>query len=557
MRSTRTGSVICFNGEIYNVLELRKSLALNGHEFRSTSDTEVVLAAYDEWGAECVQHLRGMFALAIWDDERRQLYMARDRLGIKPLYYTEGAAGLVFGSEVRSLLTGAAAQPKLSPKGLGSYLALGGVQDPVTIIQDVHALPAGHYGIYDASGIALREYWSLREAYEGRSVVADGPAAVSRLRSALEDALKRHLISDVPVGVFLSGGIDSSSLVALMATVGKRPPATVSLSFPQQAYSEERYIELVSRRFGTDHVQVEVSDADLLQELDGAMAAMDQPTVDGVNTYVVSKFARRAGLKVAVAGLGGDELFAGYDTFRRVPRLEALRDRLPSASSRITASFVTRVYGDSDRGRKFARWMGQREPHVTAYALQRELFAPDVQAALTGAQYGIEVDPNAAEVTDRVNAVSMMELSSYMRNVLLRDSDVMSMAHSLEIRVPFLDHVLVELVASLPGASKVQRRRAKPLLVDALDGLLPEEVARRKKMGFTMPFSHWMRDGLRVAVETTLLDKDLGGQVAGALNHDVVTAVWQDFLGGRTGWSRPWALYVAKTWGERHLPTAH
>lgn len=554
MRSVRTGSLTCFNGELYNVQELRESLRLKGHQFRSASDTEVVLAAYDEWGPDCVQRLRGMFAVAVWDAAGGRLFIARDRLGIKPMYYSDGPAGFAFGSEVRALLSGGAVPRRLSPKGLSSYLALGGVQDPVTIIEGVHALPAGHYGVYEGNGIALREYWSLGETCARPSLAIDRPAAVARLRSLLEDAVERHLISDVPLGVFLSGGIDSSSLVALMAAVGKHPPATVSLIFPQQAYSEERYIQLVSRLFGTDHVQVEVSDDDFLAELDGAMAAMDQPTFDGVNTYVVSKFARRAGLTVAVAGLGGDELFGGYDTFRRVPRLETLRDWMPSACRRVAVPVVNRVYGDSDRGRKVARWIDQRDPQVTAYALQREVFAPDVQATLTGAHYGIEVDPNAAELPDRVNAVSLMELSSYMRNVLLRDSDVMSMAHSLEIRVPFLDHVLVEFVASLPGASKMRSSRAKPLLVDALEGLLPREIIRRKKMGFTMPFSHWMRGGLRDTVEMTLLDRDLGGQVAVALDHRVVKAVWHDFLEGRTSWSRPWALYVAKTWGERNLP---
>jgi asparagine synthase (glutamine-hydrolysing) len=311
---------------------------------------------------------------------------------------------------------------------------------------------------------------------------------------------------------------------------------------------------MVVKRFRTDHTQVSLGHSEFLSDLPAAVAAMDQPTVDGVNTYIVSRAARAAGLTVALSGLGGDELFAGYDSFRNVPRLDELRRRLPPSVARLLGRTVGVVYAGSDRGRKLSRWLRGCDGGLSAYELQRELFSPSARAQLLPAVPSLDgvLEPH---LDDPVNRVSMLELDTYMRNILLRDADVMSMAHSLELRVPLLDHAIVELVAGLPGAWKTDGGFPKPLLVEAVGDLLPRGVHARKKMGFVLPFQEWMRDGLRPEIESLLLDDNAGGDLAGTMNGQAVHEVWNSFVEGRSYWSRAWAIYVLKAWCERNLRT--
>jgi asparagine synthase (glutamine-hydrolysing) len=325
--------------------------------------------------------------------------------------------------------------------------------------------------------------------------------------------------------------------------------------FPQAGYSEERYIRQVRERFGTAHFEVRLDDDAVRQNVPGAVAAMDQPTFDGVNTYIVSKLAREAGLTVALSGLGGDELFGGYDTFSLVPRLMRLREMMPAAFARTSAEVVRRATRGADRGEKLARWLRGDDPETSAYALKRELFSPGLRAGLLEA--GPITSPAGTPANghaDLINRLSILELSLYMRNVLLRDSDVMSMAHGLEIRVPFLDHRVVELVAGMAGRWKSGSRPPKPLLVDAVRDLLPDEVVTRRKKGFTLPVEHWLRGALRDQVEEVLLDPAHGGQASELLNHGAVLDVWERFCSGKAHWKRPWSLYVLKAWGERNTP---
>ncbi len=556
MTSPGSGSRLCLNGEIYNVNEIRAELRARGHRFRGRSDTEVVLAAYDEWGTACFNRLRGMFAIAVWDAPGGRLVLARDRLGIKQLYYLERQAELLFASEIRGLLASGLAAPSLAPGGVASYLSLGAVPEPDTIVAGVLALPAGHYGIWGDGKLRLVQYWSLADRF-ARSRHVTGREAAERVRATLEDAVRRHLVSDVPLGVFLSGGIDSSTLVALVAAAGS-PPHTVSVVFPQQRYSEERYIRLVADRFGSEHTQIVLEEAEVLTQVPQALAAMDQPTFDGVNTYIVSGQARAAGLTVALSGMGGDELFAGYDTFRIVPRLERLRRLLPIPARPLASGLALRVLRDTDRARKLARWLAAREPGLSAVGLRRELFSPGAVARLLGgcrppaAHQGEPLSP----CDDHTNRVSYLELDRYLRNVLLRDTDVMSMAHGLEVRVPFLDHELVELVAGLPGELKTRGTTPKSLLVEAVADLLPAEIARRPKRGFTLPLAVWLRGVLRGRLEAALLDPGFGGPVADLLDHTAVAEVWDRFLEGRAEWIRPWSIYALKVWAEALTATA-
>lgn len=540
-----TGSIVAFNGELYNAGELRERLAADGRAFRGGSDTEVVLAAFEAHGDRAWPMLRGMFGLAAWDPRAGALSLVRDPLGIKPLYYAATPRGPAFASEIRALLA-AGVSARLCPPALMTFLATGAVEEPLTIVEGVRMLPPGAFARWRGGELEIETYWSLDAAFE-RTEAMPREEAVGRVREALLAAVRRQLVSDVPLGVFLSGGLDSSSLVGLASAAGATP-RTASVVFAEPGYSEAPYIRAVQERFATDHHAVELSAGDFLGSLPAALAAMDQPTMDAVNTFVVSRLAREsAGLTVALSGLGGDELFAGYELFRTIPRLERMRARLPRLPGPL-ARAAGRAYGTGDRGRKLAAWLAGRPG--SAYEMHRELFGSDDRDGLLP---GV-ADPGGRGVpTQDVNEISRLEIGHYMRNVLLRDADVMSMANSLEVRVPMIDQEVVELVARIPGRHKVQEGREKPLLADALEDLIPPAVRNRDKMGFTLPFENWLRGPLRDDVRGALLDPGVGGAVGAALDARAVEAVWERFERSETSWSRPWALYVAKLWGERHL----
>jgi asparagine synthase (glutamine-hydrolysing) len=553
MRSEGTGNWVALNGEIYNVAELRDRLSGLGHTFRGHSDTEVILRGYDEWGPSVVERLRGMFAFAVWDARRRRLFVARDRLGIKPLYLVERDGGLLFASELRTLLASGLVRRDVSADGVLSFLSLGALQDPHTMLAGVTALPAGHAATWDGGALDVEPYWSLEDAFRAPDTGLSREDTVEQLRETLLEAVRLHLVSDVPLGVFLSGGIDSSALVALASRASGTPPRTVSVVFPQQEYSEERFIRQIAELYGTEHTEVRLDDDGVLAEVPAAVAAMDAPTADGVNTFIVSRAAREAGLTVALSGLGGDELFGGYPSFRQVPMLARLRRLVPGPVGRGTGSALLRL-ARNDREDKLARWLRNEDGGAHPYTVMRQLFGPDAARRLTGGSAARwELPPLTG---DPVDDVSLLELSVYMRNVLLRDSDVMSMAHSLEIRVPLVDHVLVERAAAADARWKDGSGTPKALLVDALGDDLPSEVVNRPKMGFTLPYEHWLRGPLRERVSEALNDPDHGGQVAAMLDGDEVRAVWRRFEEGRGQWLRPWSLYALKAWGEAQLPSA-
>lgn len=541
-----SGSVIAFNGELYNADSLRRELQSGGRTFAGNADTEVALAAYEQWGDAAWARLRGMFAIAVWDARARALVLARDPLAIKPLYIAHSHGRFVFASELRALVQGLGRPATLSGSALDSFLATGAVEEPHTILQGVSMLAPGSALRLQHGAATVTTFWSLGDAFAQRAL-ATRPDIVRELRQRLENAVGSQLVSDAPLGVFLSGGIDSSALVGLAATAGS-PPQTVSVVFGEREYTEAPYIDAVRRRWSTNHHEVELTAGDFLARLPAALQAMDQPSVDGLNTFVVSELARASGLTVALSGVGGDELFAGYELFRSGPRLERLRDRVPRLPAQLAALGGRLAYGRTDRGRKLGGWLAG-EPS-SAYVLQRELFDAPTRGAL------LRDAPDRHDSTARavgVNEVSELELTHYMRNILLRDADVMSMRHGLEVRVPFLDQDVIEFVASVDPAHKLAGKRPKSLLIDAVADLLPAEVIRRKKMGFTLPFESWLRGELRDEVREHLLDPSVGGEIGAALQPDAVADVWRRFERGETSWSRPWAVYTAKVWGDRHL----
>ena len=565
MQDRATGNWIVFNGEIYNFRELRRELEATGSEFRSQSDTEVILAAYRVWGEECLPRLRGMFAFALWDALRRRLLLARDPLGIKPLYYYSAEKSFLFASEVRTLLQTGLVPRKVDPAGVLSYLAFGSVYEPGTIVEGVRAVPAGHVLTVEKGSVSAREYWNLLHPAAGRvgevERARDG-ADTERLPAILRDAVLSHLVSDVPVGVFLSGGIDSSSLVAVLSHNDVRAK-TFSLVFREEEFNEAQYSREVARRFGTEHHEIPVSQDDTLAVLPEALRAMDQPTIDGINTYLVSAKTRAAGVKVALTGLGADEMFAGYSNFRRVPKMESFArrfGRLPRFTQRPISAAMARLAGKSDRNRKLAALASAQDSIVHPYFLVRTLFAPverealfstgDYEAAEQALAIVLRESVAASSALDPVNRVSYLESRWYMRNTLLRDSDFMSMAHGLELRVPFLDRALVETCFRIPGAGKLQGRLPKGLLLASLGVELPQAIVQRPKRGFTLPFERWLRSEMKPVVESALLSKDTDQT---SLSSDAVREVWSRFLAGETSWSRPWSLFVLKRWCEQNL----
>jgi asparagine synthase (glutamine-hydrolysing) len=566
MHDPATGNWIAYNGEVYNFRDVRARLEREGVEFSSQSDTEVILKAYGRWGEECLHEFRGMFAFAIWDEPRQRLFVARDRLGIKPLYYFAGGGRLLFASEVRALLKSGLVPRRLSPTGFSNYLTFGSVYDPATLIEGVKSLLPGHYLVWEGGHAEEVEYWDVGRA-RGE---APSPAEKSQekilgeLRELLLEAVSLRLVSDVPVGAFLSGGIDSSVLVGLLSRDAATRVNTFSIVFKEADYSEAPYSRSIARRFNTDHHETVLSQQDAFDAVPDAVAAMDQPTVDGINTYIVSREARRAGLKVALSGLGGDELFAGYDTFRTVAKMERFAlawSGFPAGLKNSVASAFTSLMPASDRNHKLSSLIRGDGVAAHPYILSRMLFTrkqqerlrrPDGGAAPEQADRAVAAALRRAEQFDPVNRVSYLELRNYMLNTLLRDADCMSMAHGLEVRVPLIDHKLVEYVFNLPGALKVNGGTPKHLLVKAAGDFLPDEVVHRPKRGFTFPFEHWLKGEFRAEMERELLS---GGEspLDEFLRGAAVRKVWNEFLAGHVSWSRPWALYVLRRWCALNL----
>ena len=581
---TRDVAVI-FNGELYNYRELRERLVRAGHRFTTHSDTEVLVHAWEEWGEDCLDELRGMFAFGLLDLRNRYaivplLFLARDPLGIKPLYYTQSSEGFAFASEVRALLAGRAAEAKLSQDALTAYLLFGGVSEPVTLVEGIFSLPPGHrmllYVPERRRTPRARAWWGATRSPAARKLGAprDLVSAAQRVRPMLQDAVRAHLIADVSVGLFLSSGLDSGAIAALAAQqqTGIR---SFTLSFPGTPYDEAPLARILAKHCGTQHKEVPLAADAIMARLDAALSSLDQPTMDGINTYFVSWAAREVGLKVALSGLGGDELFAGYATFsdtQRLSRLVRFAWFVPAPLRHALAPLFRAIIArrnSLDAARKaVAAWCSpDRLPHP--YFFARSLFPVTQLSRLTAPRFrpstiaadGVTLEPtwlgwlertaDAARKMEPLAATSWLELRSYMVSTLLRDTDSVSMAQSLEVRVPLLDTPLVEFVCSLPDAARRRDATHKALLLEALKDTLPPAVLAQPKRTFTLPWEDWLRGPLRPKLEASFAD--LAPALASSLHPEGVRDVWSAFLAGQTSWSRPWSLYVLNEWCRRHL----
>lgn len=528
---------VSFNGEIYNFPELRRDLESRGHTFRSQADTEVLVHLYEERGDRLAERLRGMFAFAIWDVRRRRLVLCRDRLGIKPLYYRREGRSIRFASEARALMY---PSDTLNPRAVAAFLRLGWVPGPSTILSGIFELPPGHILTWSEGTERIRSYWTPQFDTDDSS-----PDIVEELRQALFDSMRRHLVADVAVGLFLSSGVDSAAL----AHLGSRIDADLgayTVSFDTGGDEASR-AEAIARDLGIPHTVVPVGSAEILGSLDRIVAAMDQPTVDGVNSWVISRAVRDAGAVVALSGLGGDELFQGYGTFHHVPRLVRIGGSLsliPASLRHLPAAVAARnSHTAHSRARRALEAIGIGG-WGACYAAVRGLFSMgEIERIWPGWQRigGTDPAPEANGAAGR-SAVCKLELSNYLPFQLLRDTDAMSMAHSIEVRVPLLDDEVVRV--ALRCRNSVGGLRGKRLLASAVDQRLLA-LTRIQKRTFTLPFDSWLRGAL-------------GERVAGALErltHEdprfdraALREIWDAFSAGRAGWRQVWALAVLGMW---------
>ena len=553
---------IIFNGEVYNFISLREQLRAKGYTFNSNTDTEVILKAFKEWGQDCVSLFNGMFTLAIYDKTEKRLFLARDRLGIKPLYTARTESGyFVFASEIRALLESRLIQRRLNVNELGTYLKYQTVHPPATLIEGVEMMLPGTYTWVSSEGIRTEQYWHLMNGESKEAGAHDAESSRAEVRRQLASAVERRLVSDVPIGAFLSGGIDSSLIVALMSRAASRAVKTFTVAFDDAAYNDREYARLVADRYKTDHTEVTLIENDLLEQVAQALASMDHPSADGINTYIVSKAAKASGLTVVLSGLGGDEFFAGYSTFNRLIRQQRALPfwKYTPHILRAGAGALIQMAKPNIEGRKIKDMLISDGSLEKVYPITRQYFSDRQISALLDSTY-IDSDPYEQHLADAyrtypssntLTSVSFAEATTYMHNVLLRDTDQMSMAHALEIRVPFLDHELASYVMGVSDSAKQSNGIPKRLLVEACRDLLPEAIIHRPKQGFIMPFADWIRGPLK---KECLRHLETIAAVP-ALDSSVIWSYWDDFQAGspRTSWSRVWLLVAFGSWYRRLL----
>ena len=554
-----TGNLaIVFNGEIYNFQDIKKELP--EVQFKTHSDTEVILAAYQKWGKDCLHKFNGMFALAIWNKQTEELFIARDRLGIKPLYYHFNNNTLLFSSEVRSLLNSELVPRKINRDALHEYFSYQTVHAPNTLIKDIFMLMPGHSLTATAGTIDINCWWSPRENFSDASTGKSYTEVCKDVFDLLQASVERRLISDVPFGAFLSGGIDSSAIVGLMSRIQQQKVKTFTIVFDEEEFSEAKYARIIAKRFNTDHHEFRLKPDDFLRELPFALSALDHPSGDGPNSYTVSKVTREAGITMALSGLGGDELFAGYPVFNRSLQLEqqSWLFNVPKGLRELAGAAVGAVKRDITTAKKL-QVLGLEDGSLrNTFPLSRQVGLPGYVKSVLGLknlpsdamQRILDTElSNRGQSLPLLSRVSVAEITTYMQNVLLRDTDQMSMAVALEVRVPFLDYKLVEYVLGISDAFK-KPVFPKKLLVDSLGDLLPDEIVHRPKMGFVFPWAVWLKKELRPLCDQQIRNLAQRDFIQG----EYLQSTWKRFLDGdkQVRWLDMWLCTVLEHWMEKN-----
>lgn len=558
---------IVYNGELYNYLDLRPQLEAKGHRFATHSDTEVILHAYEEWGTACLPHFNGMFAFAIWDVARECLFLARDQIGIKPFYYYLDDQRLIFASEIKAILANPTVPRALHLPGLANFLAFGHAIAPETIYQKIRKLLPGHYMLVQDGAIQTVEYWDVgQQPHLAAGAIFSEEAYAEQIVTLLDDAVRRRMIADVPVGAFLSGGVDSSAVVALMKRHATGPVKTFSLGFSiGGAYNELSDARYVAESLGTEHYELQVEHVDLIATLRTLVYHYDEPFGDaaGFPLYLLSRFAREQ-VKVVLSGDGGDELFGGYRRYA-ADRFAALYGRLPAV---LTHKWLPAVAERLPRLRRIKRSI-HTLPIVNPalrYAGWLELFSPDMQAELLRPELYDAVathDPtwhypyyyakvNGAIGNDHLNCLMYVDLKSWLADVYMEKTDKATMACSLEARLPLLDPRLVELAFQIPSSHKIRGWSTKRIFKRAVSGLIPPAVLRKPKHGFAVPTDPWFRGELKAFTFDLLFDQN--SRQRGYFNLPVIERLWRDHVAGREVWNRQlWLLLNFELWHRMYL----
>jgi asparagine synthase (glutamine-hydrolysing) len=546
---------VVFNGEIYNYRELRRGLEARGHRFYTETDTEVIVHLYEERGPLCVEELRGMFAFAVWDDKRRRLVVARDRLGVKPLYYAEVDGRLIFASEIKSLLALPEVPRELNWSSVSHLFTFLSTPPRESIIQGIHKLEPGHFLLASPrDGLRVERYWKVRfepDLAHGEKYFVD------TLREKLSESVELRMVSDVPVGAFLSGGLDSSSVVAAMSALSDEPVRTFSVGFAEEEYNELGYARIVAEKFGTQHHET-VLEPDVISVLDELTWYLDEPFGDSsaIPTYFVSKLAAEH-VKVVLSGDGGDELFAGYDRYRVFAR-ERRMERIP-ATARKAIGALAALLPEGVRGRN---WLGHMALSGVAryldsstlfrHAQQRRLFRPEVFERMAGYDpWQVLADRLPARRMDWLSTLQHLDIEGYLPLDILAKVDRMSMAHSIEAREPLLDHKLVEFAASIPPDLLLHGDTSKYVFKQAMRGILPDTIIDRPKRGFAIPLGRWFRGKLGGFARELLLSG--GGHVAQVFDTHYVQELLRRHESGRELDLHLWTLISFELWCRRFL----
>jgi asparagine synthase (glutamine-hydrolysing) len=554
---------LVFNGEIYNYPEIRERLIQKGHAIQTNSDTEVIIHAYEEYGEGCAAVLNGMFAFALWDDNRKQLLIARDRVGIKPLYYTDQGGRFVFGSELKAICAVPGLQLEIDSAAVDHFLTLEYIPGPKTIYKNVHKLPAGHFMTVRAGHTRIASYWEIPQTpINNREEVC-----VEIVRGLLQESVKMQMISDVPLGAFLSGGIDSSAVVALMTKSSTDPIRTFAIGFEDDSYNEVSYARRIASQFNTIHHE-EVIKPDIVQLMDQLVAQFDEPFADSsiFPTYLVSKMASQH-VKVVLSGDGGDEVFGGYDTslahrsehycYRLIPKplrmhtLPAILDQIPPRPSK--KGWINKAKRMVEGGAisptlRHARWMV-----FMTDAFRCNLYEPDFQNSINGSpsvQAFLEQKFDEARNLDFLAQSQYADIKTYLVDDILVKVDRMSMAASLEARVPLLDHRLIEFALNLPDPMRIRFRRTKVIFRKAMQGILPTEIIEKHKQGFSIPIKQWLRGPLKPMMTDLLSPHTVRNR--GYFDPNTVSLWVNEHLKGTVNHShRLWALMILELWHRK------